>query len=65
MTDLVRDFQRRNNGLIILIEHDMSIVRALADKVVVLHQGTVLFEGTYDEVRANKSVQDVYAGGTK
>ncbi len=65
MTNLVRDFQERNNGLIILIEHDMSIVRDLADRVVVLHQGAVLFEGSYDDVRNNKSVQDVYSGGTK
>lgn len=65
MTNLVQDFQNRNNGLIVLIEHDMSIVRALADRVVVLHQGVVLFEGNYAEVRANKDVQEVYSGGTK
>ncbi len=65
MTKLVKDFQDRNKGLIVLIEHDMSIVRALADRVVVLHQGVVLFEGSYDEVRANKDVREVYSGGNK
>lgn len=65
MTSIVKDFHDENQGLIMLIEHDMSIVRALADRVVVLHQGAVLAQGSYDEIRANESVQAVYAGGTK
>ena len=65
MTDILRKFQAENEGLVLLIEHDMSIVRSLADHVVVMHQGTVLAEGFYDDIRANESVKAVYAGGTK
>ena len=65
MTSIVKTFHEENKGLILLIEHDMSIVRALADKVVVLHQGAVMAEGTYEEIRANEDVTAVYAGGTK
>lgn len=65
MTKLVQKFQDQNKGLIILIEHDMSIVRELADKVIVLHQGAILSEGTYEEIRSDKAVQEVYAGGSK
>lgn len=65
MTKLVRQYQDNNNALIILIEHDMNIVRSLADHVVVLHQGSVLAQGSYAEVSADRAVMDVYAGGSK
>ncbi len=65
MTDVISQFHEANGGLILLIEHDMSIVRALADHVIVMHQGAVLAEGSFDEIRANEAVKSVYAGGTK
>lgn len=65
MTDVVRTFQEENDGLVMLIEHDMSIVRSLADHVVVMHHGAVLAEGSYDAIRENEGVKAVYAGGTK
>ncbi|WP_373050933.1 branched-chain amino acid ABC transporter ATP-binding protein/permease [Thalassovita aquimarina] len=65
MTDLVRRFQADTGGLVIMIEHDMAIVEAISDKVLVLHQGRVLAFDSYDAVRADPAVQAVYAGGTK
>jgi len=47
---------------IIVIEHDMVFVRQIATKVTVLHQGTVLCEGTVDEVQGNERVIEVYLG---
>jgi urea transport system ATP-binding protein len=47
---------------IIVIEHDMAFVRQIARKVTVLHQGTVLCEGTVDEVQSNERVIEVYLG---
>lgn len=65
MTDLVEKFQSHAQNLVIMIEHDMSIVEAISQKVLVLHQGEVLAFDSYTAVRANKDVQAVYAGGTK
>lgn len=65
MTRLVRRFQEHNGGLILLIEHDMSIVKSLSNQVLVLHQGEVLARGTYEEIRSDPAVQSVYSGGTK
>jgi branched-chain amino acid transport system permease protein len=65
MTKLVKDFQAKNGGLVILIEHDMSIVKSLANQVLVLHQGCVLAYGNYQEISTNKRVIEVYSGGTK
>ncbi len=50
---------------IIVIEHDMTFVRQIARKVTVLHQGSVLFEGTVDEVQNNERVIEVYLGRKK
>jgi len=47
---------------IIVIEHDMAFVRQIARKVTVLHQGTVLCEGTVEEVQNNERVIEVYLG---
>ena len=65
MTNLVRHYQADTGGLVIVIEHDMSIVEAISDKVLVLHLGQVLAFDDYQTVRQNPDVQAVYAGGTK
>jgi urea transport system ATP-binding protein len=50
---------------IIVIEHDMTFVRQLANKVTVLHQGSILREGTLDEVQNDEQVIEVYLGKKK
>jgi urea transport system ATP-binding protein len=50
---------------VIVIEHDMTFVRQIARKVTVLHQGTVLCEGTVDQVQNNERVIEVYLGRKK
>jgi branched-chain amino acid transport system ATP-binding protein len=47
---------------LIMIEHDIDIALALADRVTVLHRGSVIFDGTPGEVRTNPEVREVYFG---
>jgi len=47
---------------VVVVEHDMEFVRRLDCKVTVLHEGSVLAEGSLDHVTANKDVIDVYLG---
>ena len=47
---------------LLIIEHDMDVVASLADRVTVLHYGEVLTEGTFEEVKADPRVYDVYLG---
>ena len=47
---------------VVVVEHDMDFVRSIANKVSVLHQGSILAEGTMDEVQNNKKVIEVYLG---
>jgi branched-chain amino acid transport system ATP-binding protein len=52
-------------GLTILFtEHDMSVVFGIANRISVLHQGTLIADGKPEEVRANEEVRKVYLGGT-
>ena len=47
---------------VVVVEHDMAFVRQIARKVTVLHQGSVLAEGSLSEVQNNSQVVDVYLG---
>lgn len=47
---------------VVVVEHDMEFVRAIARTVTVLHQGSVLAEGTMDEIQNNRDVIEVYLG---
>jgi len=47
---------------VVVVEHDMDFVRRLACKVTVLHEGSVLAEGSLDHVTANQKVIEVYLG---
>jgi urea transport system ATP-binding protein len=47
---------------VMVVEHDMTFVRELGVKVTCLHEGTVLAEGTIDQVSANERVVEVYLG---
>ena len=47
---------------VVVVEHDMAFVRSIARKVTVLHEGSVLAEGSIDEVQAHPKVIEVYLG---
>ena len=52
----------RPDLVMIVVEHDMSLVMTLSDHIFVLHQGRLLFEGTPAEVQENLAVQEAYLG---
>ncbi|MDE2572119.1 MAG: ABC transporter ATP-binding protein [bacterium] len=61
MTELVRRFA--SGRTVVLVEHNLSVVSALSNRITVLQRGSVLTEGTYEEVRTNQQVIDAYLGG--
>jgi len=48
---------------VIVVEHDITFVEQIAERVTVLHNGAIFAEGTVDEIKANKDVQKIYLGG--
>jgi branched-chain amino acid transport system ATP-binding protein len=53
---------RAQGMTILLIEHDMEWVRALCDRLIVMHHGEIIAAGTFDEVTQNATVVDAYLG---
>jgi len=47
---------------VVVVEHDMAFVRALGVKVTVLHEGSVIAEGSIDHVSSDPRVIEVYLG---
>jgi len=62
ITQLIRRLHRDSKLTIVLIEHDMRVVFHLADRITVLDQGSVLAEGTSQEIANNEAVQAAYLG---
>src|SRR5437660_19080 len=57
---LIRELARGRT--VVLVEHKMKLVMGISDRVTVLHQGAVLADGTPEEIRANRVVQETYLG---
>jgi len=47
---------------ILLVEHDMSVVFSVSERIVVMHQGAVIADGNPDEIRKNDKVREAYLG---
>jgi urea transport system ATP-binding protein len=47
---------------VVVVEHDMEFIRSIASKVTVLHEGSVLAEGSMKEIQSNEKVRKVYLG---
>jgi ABC-type branched-subunit amino acid transport system ATPase component len=63
LVETIRALARRGIG-VLLIEHDMTLVRAACDQVVVLNFGEVLARGTPDEIARDPAVIEAYLGTT-
>jgi branched-chain amino acid transport system ATP-binding protein len=60
--DLIASLKSDATKTILLVEHKMDVIRALADRIVVLHQGRLVAEGEPKEVIASPIVQEAYLG---
>ena len=60
--DLIHEIKAQKDKTILLVEHKMDVVRSLADRIVVLHQGALVADGMPAEVIASPVVQEAYLG---
>jgi len=60
ITELIRELP--DDLTLILIEHNMELALGVADRVTVLHRGSIISEGTPEEIRADHQVQAIYLG---
>jgi branched-chain amino acid transport system ATP-binding protein len=62
VTDLIR--RVAVGRTVLMVEHNMNVISAIADRITVLQRGAILAEGTYAEVSADPRVMEAYMGTT-
>ncbi|MEZ5809795.1 MAG: ABC transporter ATP-binding protein [Rhizobiaceae bacterium] len=60
--ELISEIRKDKTKTVLLVEHKMDVVRALADRIVVLHNGELVADGAPDEVIALPIVREIYLG---
>ena len=60
--DLIRQVKQERDKTVLLVEHKMDVVRQLADRIVVLHNGALVADGEPGAVMQSKIVQEAYLG---
>ncbi|KPQ05751.1 MAG: branched-chain amino acid transport system ATP-binding protein [Rhodobacteraceae bacterium HLUCCA12] len=60
--DLIAEIKRDSGATVLLVEHKMDVIRTLADRIVVLHNGALVADGPPTEVMASDVVQEAYMG---
>src|SRR5437667_12693954 len=60
--DIISGIVRSGKITAVIIEHDMDIVFRYSERIVVMHQGAVLADGTPDEIRRNETVTSTLIG---
>jgi branched-chain amino acid transport system ATP-binding protein len=61
-TELLQKLAKERGLTLLLIEHDMSVVFKISERIRVMHQGNLIAEGTPEEIRRNGEVQRIYLG---
>ena len=60
--DLIHQVKAERSKTVLLVEHKMDVVRSLADRIIVLHNGTLVADGNPADVMASAIVQEAYLG---
>ena len=62
LANVLRTLQRERGMAVLLVEHDLHMVAQVVDRVIVMDLGTVIAQGTFDEVMADSTVRHAYLG---
>ena len=63
LREMILELNRERGYSIVVIEHDMEFIGSLCERIIVLAEGSVLTEGSMDELRRDDRVIDAYLGG--
>jgi branched-chain amino acid transport system permease protein len=60
---ILTELTAKHGLCILLVEHDLDFVREISSRVIVLHQGRIVLDGTVSDVVESELVRTIYAGG--
>ena len=60
--ELIKDLKKLGDRAILLVEHKLDVVRALADRIIVLHNGALVADGEPEAVMNSAVVREAYLG---
>jgi branched-chain amino acid transport system ATP-binding protein len=63
LRDMIQELNRDHGKTFLIVEHDMDLIAALCDPVIVMTEGRNLTEGSFDAVRRDPRVIEAYLGG--
>jgi len=63
MVRLIEDLDEQTDTTFVVTEHDMEVVLGISDRILVLDNGQLIFDGTTEEVMADEQVREAYLGG--
>jgi len=58
----IKELAQTGDVTFVIVEHDMDVVFSLSDRVIVLHRGEIIGDGSPDEIKKNPQVREVYLG---
>lgn len=61
--DILIKLTRELGFAVVLVEHDLDFVREISSRIVVLHQGKLVLDGTVADVVNSETVKTIYSGG--
>ena len=62
ISDAILRLNKEKNYTFFVIEHDMDLIEKICNPVIVMAEGEVLFEGTFNQVKSNDEVIEAYLG---
>ena len=62
LANVLRTLQRERGMAVLLVEHDLSMVGKVVDRAIVMDLGSLIGQGTFDEVMTDPRVRDAYLG---
>jgi branched-chain amino acid transport system ATP-binding protein len=60
--NLIKDISNKRHTTIVFTEHDLNVVFSIAERIIVLQQGSIIGDGTGEEIKGNEKVKEAYLG---
>jgi branched-chain amino acid transport system ATP-binding protein len=64
IVEVIKGIRKKEQKTILMVEHKLAMVLSLSDRIAVMNYGSLIAEGSPQEIKNNQDVQDAYLGRT-